>query len=225
VIQQRKSCAAESQFEVNMNTNYEIFANNGLSNIFDGSLREQIDEYKNNIHHTRVVGFRFESAGRENIKVIPSQPEDKNGVYTAKVLFDGVRRKGSSHTSAFFPKHWTQDDVIKAVAEAYENKVLRNNETNKHVGKTQKGMQIILWLDNAGKILDAMPVQDVLKPLKNKKKLKGTCQTCGKTKHRICLDHNTYFPKKSIFKKLYKRIRYRVRRFYFNVAKKAGLVN
>lgn len=203
-----------------MNTNYEIFANNGISNIFDGMLIPQTDKARDEKSQKRVIGYRFESAKTENIKIHCRQPEDENGVYVATIFFDNFRRK--SKKSAFFPKHWTRDDVIKAIGEAYESKVLRNSQHNQFVGKTRYGMQIILWLDDDEKIIDAMPFRDVIKALKNHRKLKRACKECGQSKHYICLEHHPQ--KKSSISKILGKIRRYSRKFYFGVARKLGFV-
>jgi uncharacterized protein YuzE len=49
------------------------------------------------------------------------------------------------------------------------------------------------------------------------------CKECGQPKHYICLKHNSQF-KPATFRILPKRFKYYMRKFYFNVARKIGIV-
>ena len=201
-----------------MNNQIEIFANEGLSTIFDGALVSQPDLKADKVDHFKVIGYRLETIKRENVRVIARMPEDENGVYRATVFIDGIRRKGRRKKSAFFPKHWTKEQVIKAVCEAYQNKVIRTIAENMYVGKTLDGMNIILWLDQNDRVIDAMPFRDEIMAVNHRKKLKRLCKTCQQPKHSICLEHHN-FEKKGL-SKVWKKIRYYSRKFYFTWLKK-----
>jgi len=205
-----------------MNKQIDIFADKGLTTIFDGALLSQTEKASNELNQLRVIGYRLESIHKESVKVIARMPEDENGVYTATVFYEGVRRRGKSKSSSFFPKHWTKDETINAIFEAYQNKTVRDISNKKYIGKTQKGMDVILWLDANEKVIDAMPFRDVIKQLKNREKAKSLCKVCGKPKERICLPHHT-FKKKGIEKVLAIIKRYS-RKFYFSAARKLKLV-
>jgi uncharacterized protein YllA (UPF0747 family) len=76
-------------------------------------------------------------------------PLNKFGVYQANVVVDGVLKNAKS---TFFPKKWTPQQVIDVVNEAFENKVVFQN--NKYRGTTSTGMEIEMILKN-GKIISA----------------------------------------------------------------------
>jgi hypothetical protein len=208
-----------------MQDKYEIFAEKGLSNIFDGALLPNINKQTNQPNNYKVIGYRLESVQSERVRVICKMPEDANGVYTATVFFDGIRRKGKSKTSVFFPKHWTKDEITNSIFEAYQNKTVKKPSDNQYIGTSKKGMHIILWLDEVGEVIDAMPFRDVVLESIRRTKIKRHCSICQQPKHYICLEHHNY--KKTEIKKFLdrpaKRIRYYSRKVYFNVARKLGI--
>jgi hypothetical protein len=207
-----------------MQDKYEIFADDALLNIFNGALISNLSKQLNQINNYKVVGYRLEAIQNEKVQVICKMPEDANGVYTATVFFDGIRRRGRSKTSAFFPKHWTKDEVTNAIFEAYQNKTVKNPSDNQYIGTTGNGMHIILWLNKTGKVTDAMPFRDVVLEINRRKRAKSLCPICKQSKHYICLEHHDR--KKTAFEKFIerpgKRIRYYSRKVYFNVARKFG---
>ncbi len=206
-----------------MQDKYEIFAEKGLSNIFDGALLPNVNKQSNQVNNYKVIGYRLESIQSERVQVICRMPEDANGVYTATVYFDGIRRRGRSTTSVFFPKHWTKDEVIDAIFQAYQNKSVKKPSESQYIGTTEKGMHIFLWLDATGKVLDAMPFRDAVLELNRRRKAKATCKVCGKFKHYVCLEHHNPPKKPTGVKWILKRTRYYSRKIYFNVAKSLGL--
>jgi hypothetical protein len=208
-----------------MQDKYEIFAEKGLSNIFDGALLPYINKQTNQPNSYKVIGYRLESVQSERVQVICKMPEDANGVYTATVFFDGIRRKGKSKTSVFFPKHWTKDEITSSIFEAYQNKTVKKPADNQYIGTSKNGMHIILWLDEAEKVTDAMPFRDVVLELNRRRKAKSHCEICHRPRQYICPEQHNL--KKTEIQKFLKRpgrrIRYYSRKIYFNVARKLGL--
>jgi hypothetical protein len=208
-----------------MQDKYEIFAEKGLSNIFDGALLPNVNKQTSQVNNYRVIGYRLESIKNEKVQVACRMPEDSNGVYAATVFFDGIRRKGRSRTSVFFPRHWTKDEVTNAIFQAYQNKSVKNPSENQYIGTAEKGMHIILWLDADRKVIDAMPFRDVVLELNRRRKANSHCRICNQPKHFVCLEHHDYkmteFEK--ILKKPRQRIRYYSRKIYFNVARNLGI--
>jgi hypothetical protein len=202
-----------------MQNKNEIFADNGLSNIFNGALISKAKIQPTYIHNYEVIGYRLESNEVEGVKVAERKPEDFYGVYVAVVYFQTIRRRAKATNSVFFPRHWTREKVIDAIFEAYQNKSVRDAVKEKYNGKTLDGMPIVLWLDKEGKVFDAMPFRDIARGLNRKGR---TCKICGMNKHLICLKNHQHKGKPFI-RKLLGRIRYCSRKFYFNAAGKLGL--
>jgi hypothetical protein len=198
-----------------MQEKYEIFADKGISTIFEGALLSHLDKQT-----VEVIGYRLETIKRENVRVIARMPEDINGIYKATTFFDNQRRRGKRRKSSFFPKSWTKDEVISAIYEAYQNKTVRNNVENEYVGKTSNGMNIILCLDEANQVIDAFPIRDVIIEGNRKRKSKRLCQTCRQPKHYICPEHHNY--KKKGIRKVLAIIKRYSRKFYFNIGAKLG---
>jgi hypothetical protein len=197
-----------------MQEKYEIFADKGISTIFEGTLRSHSDKQT-----IQVIGYRLEATRRENVRVIARMPEDSKGVYKATTFFDNHRRKGKRKKSTFFPRSWTKDKVVTAIYEAYQNKNISNDIENEYLGKSSEGMNIILCLNEASQVIDAFPVRDAV--IQNhKRKSKRLCQTCHQPKHYICPEHHNY-KKKGIGKVLAIIKRYS-RKFYFNIGTKLG---
>ncbi len=208
-----------------MQDKYEIFADNALLNIFNGALIPQLDKETNRLHHYRVIGYRIQNLETKTVVVTSKSPKDDKGVYSATIFLYGVRRKGTNGRSFFFPLHWTKDEVINAIFEAYQNRTLKNVEDRLYEGETSDNLKIKLWLDQAGKVTDAMPVRGkCLADTGEKVKKKRVCGICGKPKHTVCLNHHP-FPKRRIFGKFRKKIRYYSRKIYFDLARKSGLID
>jgi hypothetical protein len=207
-----------------MQDKFEIFADKGLSIIFDGALLPNINQTTNEVNNYKVIGYRLESTGTEKVRVICRMPEDSNGVYTATVYLDGVRRKGKNTSSVFFPRHWTKDEVTDAIFEAYQNRIVKNVADNQYIGKTSMEMHIFLWLDEKDKVTDAMPFRDAVKEFNRRKKAKATCKICGQHKHYVCLEHHNPPKKPTGIKRILKRSRYYSRKIYYNLKRNLGLL-
>jgi hypothetical protein len=77
-------------------------------------------------------------------------------VYTAKVEIKGVPKKVPS---SFFPRTWSQDDVIKAVNEAYVNRTFPKPANKLYFeGKASSGVTIGGYLKPDGTIATAYPI-------------------------------------------------------------------
>jgi hypothetical protein len=202
-----------------MQNKNEIFADNGLSNIFNGALISKAKIQPTYIHNYEVIGYRLESNEVEGVRVAERKPEDFYGVYVAAVYVQTIKRRAKARNSVFFPRHWTREKVIDAIFEAYQNKSVRDAVKEKYNGKTLDGMPIVLWLDKEGKVFDAMPFRDIARGLNRKGR---TCKICGMKKHLICLK-NEQHKGKPFVRKLLGRIRYYSRKFYFNAAVKLGI--
>ena len=79
---------------------------------------------------------------------------DKYGVYEANVVIEGVQKK---ERSSFFPKDWTQEQVEKAVLEAYENGKLQPIKPWVLRGTASGGMEIEIRV-KGGVIQTAFPL-------------------------------------------------------------------
>jgi hypothetical protein len=202
----------------------EIFAENALSNIFNGALVPASKTQPNQVQNHKIIGYRLEAVKDENVRV--RQPEDGRGIYKATLYYNGVRRRAKNKDSSFFPRVWTKDQVTGAIFEAYQNKVVLEVSQNEYVGKASNGMSVVLWLDADGKVFDAMPLSDDSHQAhRRKKKAKRFCGICGRDKHFVCLEHNQYKKRKSFVVRSAKKVRYFYRKFYFNLGKRLGLVD
>ncbi len=136
----------------------------------------------------------------------------------------GYKRRAKRGKARFFPQTWTREQVITAICEAYETKQVKTG-VNFILGTSEIGLKIRLWLDENGKVFDAMPLSKRDFEIKlglEKPRNKNKCQICGQPKHRVCPKHHN-FPKKG-FSKVLKKLRYYSRKFYFNLARKLNLV-
>ena len=62
--------------------------------------------------------------------------------------------------STFFPRDWSRQQVIDAINEAYDRKVLQPGSENVYVGATAAGMLIKLRLDADERIVTAFPMME-----------------------------------------------------------------
>ena len=62
--------------------------------------------------------------------------------------------------STFFPRDWSRQQVIDAINEAYDRKVLQPGSENVYVGATAAGMLIKLRLDADERIATAFPMME-----------------------------------------------------------------
>ena len=86
-----------------------------------------------------------------------------DGCYYAEVLIAGKKQN-----RAFFPQHWSREDVAKKIWEAYENKsgikpILQDNGTYKIKGLTSEGILIEMCITQNGTMNTAYPFFDFAK--------------------------------------------------------------
>jgi hypothetical protein len=106
----------------------------------------------------RSLGWHYEpSADRTKgtyVKEGTRSAPDKHGVYEANVVIEGIQKK---EKSSFFPKDWTEEQVEKAVLEAYENGKPYADRPWIIEGRTPGGMKIEIRT-RGGRIQTAYPV-------------------------------------------------------------------
>ena len=83
---------------------------------------------------------------------------DSHGVYSGKVMVDGVKKTGNKGYSTFFPTYMTPQDVVDAINQAYENAERIGNDL--YAGITDDGIEIDMYLTSKGKITTAYPVRE-----------------------------------------------------------------
>ena len=68
-----------------------------------------------------------------------------------------VKKDGSVQLSTMFPNNWSNYDIIKAINEAFENRVISKRGIPVYVGKTSSGIEIEMIIQN-NKITTSYPV-------------------------------------------------------------------
>lgn len=130
--------------------NTENFTEECISHIFLGTLNEQ----------GKASGYHYdgiEDSPGEIVEGSRSEP-DAWGVYTAKVRVSGIGKAGNRGYSTFYPDVFTPQQVIDAINEAYENRVLLDGSL--YAGMTNDGIEVDMALDQSGKIITAYPVRE-----------------------------------------------------------------
>ncbi len=90
---------------------------------------------------------------KEDTRSVPNQ----HGVYEANVVIEGILKK---ERSSFFPRDWTQEQVEKAILEAYENSKPAPLNPTVLRGTAAGGMVIEIRTKN-GKIQTAYPIYKI----------------------------------------------------------------
>ena len=128
--------------------NTENFSRHGLEHIFDGTVNKK--GKATGYHYSRVEDSKGQILDGTRSK------KDENGVFTAKVEVDGVKKEGFS---SFYPEDWSPQDVVDAINTAYKEAV--NDPKNPHgslwIGHACK-LEIDMYLDDNRKILTAYPI-------------------------------------------------------------------
>ena len=128
--------------------NTENFSRHGLEHIFDGTVNKK--GKATGYHYSRVEDSKGQILDGTRSK------KDENGVFTAKVEVDGVKKEGFS---SFYPEDWSPQDVVDAINTAYKEAV--NDPKNPHgslwIGHAGK-LEIDMYLDDNRKILTAYPI-------------------------------------------------------------------
>ena len=130
--------------------NTKNFTRSAIPHIFLGEI------------NSRGVGAGYHYEGIEDspgtvIEGTRSKP-DSHGVYSGKVMVDGVKKTGNKGYSTFFPIYMTPQDVVDAINQAYENAERIGNDL--YAGITDDGIEIDMYLTSKGKITTAYPVRE-----------------------------------------------------------------
>ena len=75
----------------------------------------------------------------------------------AKIAVDGMPKDVNLGYSTFFSDTMSPQDVIDSINEAYANRTLLPQADNAFVGLAVNGMEIMIFIDNRGKIISAFP--------------------------------------------------------------------
>ena len=128
--------------------NTENFSRHGLEHIFSGTVNKK----------GKATGFHYSRIEDSKGSILEGtrSKKDANGVFTAKVEVDGVKKDGFS---SFYPEDWSPQDVVDAINTAY--KEARSDPKNPRgalwIGHTGK-LEIDMYMDDHQKILTAYPV-------------------------------------------------------------------
>ena len=96
---------------------------------------------------------KIKQTGIIEVKIIETHP---SGAYLAEWSY-----KGETKRSTFFPDHWTREEVIVKVGEAFQNKIKNNTKPNGNteiIGETSCGLKILIAKDPTGEILSPYPL-------------------------------------------------------------------
>ncbi|MDM5153542.1 WXG100 family type VII secretion target [Bacillus sp. DX1.1] len=114
-----------------------------LKHIFQGELTKK----------GKAIGFHYKGTENAQGKIIGEiEGPNKQGIYQANVAIDGKLKNAKS---TFFPKDWTEQQVIDSINEAFNNKELYKG--NRYIGITTNGIKIEMQIKN-GKITSAYPI-------------------------------------------------------------------
>ena len=128
--------------------NTENFSRHGLEHIFDGTVNKK----------GKATGFHYSRVEDSKGQIIDGTrgKKDENGVFTAKVEVDGVKKEGFS---SFYPEDWSPQDVVDAINTAYKDALAdkQNPRGSLWIGHAGK-LEIDMYLDDNRKILTAYPI-------------------------------------------------------------------
>lgn len=144
--QDKKSSYKMSDIKKLKNT--DNFSRHGLEHIFDGTLNKK--GKATGYHYSRVKDSKGQIINGTRGK------KDENGVFTAKVEVDGVKKEGFS---SFYPEDWSPQDVVDAINTAYKDALAdkQNPRGSLWIGHAGK-LEIDMYLDDNRKILTAYPI-------------------------------------------------------------------
>lgn len=123
----------------------ENFASKGaIKHILEGEVNKR----------GKAVGFHMENMPTKKGKIIENTRSEANdnGIYSAKVIIDGVPKMAKS---TFFPTNMTPQQIVNAINEAYINK--KATSRDEFVGNTSYGFDIGMYFNDKGKITTAYP--------------------------------------------------------------------
>ena len=126
------------------------FQRAAIGHIFIGEIK---DGAASGYHYSRIKDARG--------YILPFAREytGSYGAYKAKIAVDGMIKAANSGYSSFFPDAMTPQEVIDAINEAYNNmsRINSSESDNAFAGFALNGMEIIIFVDNRGKIISAFP--------------------------------------------------------------------
>ncbi len=124
------------------------FSRHGLEHIFDGTINKK----------GKATGYHYSRVEDSKGQIIDGTrgKKDENGVFSAKVEVDGVKKEGFS---SFYPEDWSPQDVVDAINTAYKDALAdkQNPRGSLWIGHAGK-LEIDMYLDDNRKILTAFPV-------------------------------------------------------------------
>ncbi|EJO5347149.1 minor capsid protein [Clostridium botulinum] len=141
----------ETIYNLDRLKNTENFSSiDAIKHILEGEVN------RNNPKRIKAVGFHMENMPTKKGEIIESTRSqiDKNGVYEAKVIINGITKLAKS---TFFPTSMTPQQVVNAINEAYLSK--KNIKGVKYSGTTSYGFDINMYLDRNKKITTAYPIR------------------------------------------------------------------
>jgi hypothetical protein len=128
--------------------NTDNFSRHGLEHIFDGTINKK----------GKATGYHYSRVEDSKGQIIDGTrgKKDENGVFTAKVEVDGVKKEGFS---SFYPEDWSPQEVVDAINTAYKDALAdkQNPRGSLWIGHAGK-LEIDMYLDDNRKILTAYPI-------------------------------------------------------------------
>ncbi len=144
--------------------NTSVFSTN--QEVFDALKQTEIFRDRDVIEHVllgdvknrQAKGFHYEGMPEPIGRIVPGTEfgTDSFGVYKAQVEINGIKKKSNEGYSTFFPKHWSPQEIVDAINEAYDSK--KYIVGNTYSGTTNNGITIEMYLDKKGKIISAYPI-------------------------------------------------------------------
>lgn len=126
------------------------FADGTLEHIFDGTINKK--GKATGYHYTMVSGSKGEIIDGTR------SGTDENGVFTGKVIINGVKKNGFS---SFYPESWSPQQVVDAINTAYNDAL--SDPDNPH-GSLWIGhcgdLEIDMYFNNSKKITTAFPIYE-----------------------------------------------------------------
>ncbi len=126
----------------------EIFAKGALEHIFDGEINKK----------GKATGYHYNRMEDSRGKILEGTRSglDRNGVFTAQVEVDGVKKKGFS---SFYPEGWTPQEVVDSIHRAYQDALKNPDNPRGSLWIGYDGnLEIDMYLNGERKIKTAYPV-------------------------------------------------------------------
>jgi hypothetical protein len=108
-------------------------------------------------------GFHLERA-TDNARIVrgTETPPNSKGIYRGRVEILDTKSgqwAAKEKASTFFPKHYTEADVLRAIEEAYSNASVKRG---KFIGESKEGISIQFYVKDAGDVASAFPLMETL---------------------------------------------------------------